>query len=121
MTGGSLQAVCVISLCEKSDEPWGFAEGRSLAAQYGFRFLETSAKDRINVDETFVEVVREIRRHNVSSSPPIFQSLFFYLSFSKELRKGSLVSPGFKVGHQPTSNRAINMDHDACCGRCIVV
>jgi hypothetical protein len=35
-----------------------------MAQRFGFRFIETSAKLRINVDETFAEIVREIRRHN---------------------------------------------------------
>lgn len=40
------------------------AEGRELAKQLGSPFLETSAKARINVEEAFYEVVREIRKFN---------------------------------------------------------
>ena len=40
------------------------AEGRELAKQLGCPFLETSAKARINVEEAFYEVVREIRKFN---------------------------------------------------------
>ncbi|KAK0549371.1 RAS1 protein [Tilletia horrida] len=39
-------------------------EGRELAKQFGCRFIETSAKQRINVDEAFSSLVREIRRYN---------------------------------------------------------
>ncbi|KAK6495454.1 Ras GTPase [Arthrobotrys musiformis] len=39
-------------------------EGRSLADSFGCPFKETSAKARINVDESFYELVREIRRYN---------------------------------------------------------
>uniref|UniRef100_A0A1D1YEZ7 Ras-like protein n=1 Tax=Anthurium amnicola TaxID=1678845 RepID=A0A1D1YEZ7_9ARAE len=39
-------------------------EGRELAKQFNCRFIETSAKQRINVDEAFYNLVREIRRYN---------------------------------------------------------
>jgi len=39
-------------------------EGRELAKQFGCKFLETSAKLKINVDESFYSLVREIRRFN---------------------------------------------------------
>ncbi|KAI8074613.1 ras-like protein 3 [Gongronella butleri] len=41
-----------------------FQEGLDLARQFGCPFMETSAKQRVNVDECFYEVVREIRRMN---------------------------------------------------------
>ena len=46
-------------------------EGEQLARQFGCAFIETSAKSRINVDNAFYEIVREIRRFNkeMSSSP----------------------------------------------------
>jgi len=39
-------------------------EGRDLAKSFSCTFIETSAKQRINVDEAFYNVVREIRRFN---------------------------------------------------------
>lgn len=39
-------------------------EGRDLARHFGCRFIETSAKSRINVDQAFYDLVREIRRYN---------------------------------------------------------
>jgi GTPase KRas len=39
-------------------------EGRNLAKRLGCKFIETSAKHRINVDEAFNNLVREIRKHN---------------------------------------------------------
>lgn len=39
-------------------------EGRELAKHFGCRFIETSAKQRINVDEAFSNLVREIRKYN---------------------------------------------------------
>lgn len=40
------------------------AEGRDLAKHFGCKFIETSAKQRINVDEAFHNLVREIRKYN---------------------------------------------------------
>lgn len=39
-------------------------EGRDLAKHFGCKFIETSAKHRINVEEAFCSLVREIRRYN---------------------------------------------------------
>ncbi|KAI0032503.1 ras protein [Vararia minispora EC-137] len=44
------------------------SEGRELARRLNCRFIETSAKLRLNVDEAFAELVREIRRHNREES-----------------------------------------------------
>ncbi|ROW13207.1 hypothetical protein VPNG_04796 [Cytospora leucostoma] len=40
------------------------AEGEALAQSFGCKFIETSAKSRINVDTAFHDLVREIRRFN---------------------------------------------------------
>ncbi|KAK7721382.1 RAS1 protein [Diaporthe eres] len=39
-------------------------EGENLARSFGCKFIETSAKSRINVDKAFYDIVREIRRFN---------------------------------------------------------
>lgn len=44
-------------------------EGESLAAEFGCPFFETSAKDHINVDECFRELVREVRRFKEQEPP----------------------------------------------------
>ena len=41
-----------------------FPEGRDLARHFGCKYIETSAKHRLNVDQAFSELVREIRRYN---------------------------------------------------------
>jgi len=43
-------------------------EGEALARQFNCKFIETSAKLRINVDEAFHNIVREIRRYNKEMS-----------------------------------------------------
>jgi GTPase KRas protein len=44
------------------------AEGEALARSFGCKFIETSAKSRINVDNAFYNIVREIRRYNKEMS-----------------------------------------------------
>lgn len=38
--------------------------GRELARNFGCKFIETSAKSRINVENAFYDIVREIRKYN---------------------------------------------------------
>ncbi|KAI8339926.1 ras-like protein 1 [Chlamydoabsidia padenii] len=48
----------------ESDRQVSTQEGRDLAKDFGCQFIETSAKQRINVDEAFHDVVRDIRKYN---------------------------------------------------------
>ncbi|KAI9249407.1 ras-like protein 1 [Phascolomyces articulosus] len=48
----------------EADRQVSSQEGRDLARQFGCQFLETSAKNRIHVDDAFYQVVRDIRRFN---------------------------------------------------------
>jgi GTPase KRas protein len=43
-------------------------EGRELAKRFSSVCIETSAKQRVNVDDAFVEIVRAIRRHQKVST-----------------------------------------------------
>lgn len=57
--------VLVGNKCDlEADRQVSSQEGRDLAKQFGCQFLETSAKQRINVDDAFYQVVRDIRRYN---------------------------------------------------------
>jgi hypothetical protein len=51
-----------------------FAEGRDLAKHLNVKFIETSAKKRLNVDDAFYTLVREIRRHNKVRRAPLVDS-----------------------------------------------
>lgn len=60
-------------------------EGRELAKHFGCRFIETSAKQRLNVDEAFSNLVREIRKYNkvrtlFSTPRPSIRDSHFHLS-----------------------------------------
>jgi len=80
-----------------------FTEGQNLARTFGCKFIETSAKSRINVDNAFYDIVREIRRYNKEMS-----------SYSGA------------PAHGQSSNGMKQMDHDdggekkGCCG-CVVM
>ncbi|KAF0690829.1 Aste57867_17817 [Aphanomyces stellatus] len=45
------------------------AAGKQLAAEWGCPFMETSAKERINNEECFFNVVREIRKQDQAKRP----------------------------------------------------
>ncbi|EIM23181.1 ras-like protein [Wallemia mellicola CBS 633.66] len=79
----------------------GSNEGRQLAKNFGCRFIETSAKQRINVDEAFYNLVREIRGYHRDQT-------------------------GIKSNNTP--NQVEPMQHQAgqdkeagCCGGCVVL
>ncbi len=46
------------------------AMGEQLAKQYGILFFETSAKTNINVLESFIALIREMRKLNASTNSP---------------------------------------------------
>jgi GTPase KRas protein len=54
-------------------------EGRDLAKHFGCKFIETSAKQRINVDEAFTNLVREIRKYNKVSCTASVVGMATYL------------------------------------------
>jgi GTPase KRas protein len=85
-------------------------EGRDLAQRFGFSFLETSARLRINVDETFVEIVREIKRHNKVRQEQN--------TGGKPSRKGSLMGSPHHVPMMDTQTEGGH--HDGCCSRCVL-
>jgi GTPase KRas protein len=78
-------------------------EGEQLAKNFGCKFIETSAKSRIHVDQAFYDLVREIRRYNREIS-----------GYSGGPQMGSH-APGQKF---EMDNRA---DDAGCCSRCVVM
>jgi GTPase KRas protein len=60
----SLPAACVTSASRMVHSMWNVVEGRYIGEELGCRFVETSAKLGLNVEETFLNLVRQIRDHN---------------------------------------------------------
>ncbi|KAI3660620.1 hypothetical protein MP638_004612 [Amoeboaphelidium occidentale] len=57
--------IIVANKCDlESERQVSTQEGRDLAKQFQCKFIESSAKQKINVDEAFYSLVREIRRFN---------------------------------------------------------
>ncbi|GAA6037908.1 hypothetical protein JCM8097_009485 [Rhodosporidiobolus ruineniae] len=77
----------------------GSHEGRDLAQHFGCRFIETSAKQRLNVDEAFFNLVREIRKYN------------------KEQAAGR---PGAPAGGAPQQFQQEDSSSAGCCG-CVIL
>ncbi|RSH79607.1 Ras GTPase [Apiotrichum porosum] len=84
-------------------------EGRDLAKRFGAQCIETSAKQRVNVDDAFVAVVRAIRRYQRETGPA-----------QAPPAAGSRPGPTGGVGSRPAENRTEDVDK-GCCGGCVVL
>jgi len=80
----------------------GMNEGRDLAKHLGCIFMETSAKQPINVDEAFYSVVREIRKYNKEQ---------------KDIRPAG----GSRIGPAPVENSDEPQSAGCCSGGCVVL
>ncbi|KAK4051856.1 RAS1 protein [Microbotryomycetes sp. JL201] len=76
-------------------------EGRDLAKQFGCPFIETSAKQRLNVDEAFSTLVREIRKYN------------------KEQAAGRPGAPSGSTPGQFSTHK--DQEQAGCCGGCVIL
>jgi GTPase KRas len=76
-----------------------------LAKSFGCKFIETSAKSRINVDKAFYDIVREIRRYN------------------REMQGYSTGSGGNGGMSGPTGKLEMNEGESeaGCCSKCIIM
>ncbi|KAJ1569476.1 Ras GTPase [Nowakowskiella sp. JEL0078] len=68
------------------------SEGRNLARVLRCQFLETSAKNRVNVVEAFFGLVREIRRYNMIGSKGILEEMRKFEKAEKEVMRKTLES-----------------------------
>jgi GTPase KRas protein len=95
------------SLIEHSLTSLSSIEGRQLAESFGCTFIETSAKSRINVDNAFYDIVREIRKYNKDMSG--------YPSGGANHGNGGRNGPKDEMGFQDQEREA------GCCGKCVVM
>ncbi|CCO30496.1 24 kDa Ras-like protein [Rhizoctonia solani AG-1 IB] len=97
----SFPMIVVANKCDlEYERQVGMNEGRDLAKHFNTKFIETSAKQRINVDEAFTNLVREIRRYN----------------------KDQQARPGGTSSGGPQRMDAEEGTADGgCCGGCVVV
>lgn len=79
-------------------------EGAQLARQFNCKYIETSAKSRVNVDNAFHDLVREIRRYN--------RELGGYGGGAPQIGGGP---PGHKMEMEDRGEGA------GCCSRCTVM
>ena len=73
-----------------------------MAHSFGCNFIETSAKSRINVDNAFYDIVREIRKYN----------------------KNMAGYAGNHQGRGPPEKMGMGEDDDegsGCCGKCVIM
>jgi GTPase KRas protein len=78
-------------------------EGEAVAREFGCKFIETSAKSRLNVDNAFYDIVREIRRYN------------------KEMSSYSGGGGGFARAPDGKMDMSEPGDSRGCCGRCVIM
>ena len=73
-----------------------------MAQSFGCKFIETSAKSRINVDNAFYDIVREIRKYN------------------RDMSGYPGTGPG--RGGPDQKMEMDGQDKDAgCCGKCVIM
>ncbi|KZT58126.1 ras-like protein, partial [Calocera cornea HHB12733] len=103
----SFPVVIVANKCDlEYERQVGAHEGRQLAQHYGCKFLETSAKQRLNVDDAFATLVREIRRYNSQGQ--------------------GAAATGFAGGAGQRQAMGVSQGEDekhgaGCCGGCVVM
>ncbi|KAF8339846.1 ras-like protein [Cantharellus anzutake] len=100
--------VVVANKCDlEYERQVGMNEGRDLAKLFSCKHVETSAKQRINVDEAFYALVREIRNYN-----------------KDQYRPGQANAAPVPSGPDPQASKS-QMEEEShssgCCGGCVVV
>lgn len=77
--------------------------GKELADKYGIKFLETSAKETVNIDELFVSTTRIFLSKQVNPTP-----------FGQKNKKAAGGS-GINLNDQEQTNNNSHRGNDSCC------
>ncbi|KAK0719525.1 ras family-domain-containing protein [Lasiosphaeria hispida] len=92
-----------------SDREVSTQEGHALARELGCEFIEASAKNCINVEKAFYDVVRILRRQRQAASSPLSPT-----GSSKHERRGEPSS-------QPKESRYRRQANDRKSSRCVIL
>jgi len=117
----------VIVVANKADLEYerqvGTHEGRDLAKHFGCRFIETSAKQRLNVDEAFFNLVREIRQYNkvrLPSSSSLSLELAADLALAPHDSQEQAAGRPGAAAAQPAQFKQEEESSAGCCG-CVIL
>ena len=67
----NIPIILVGNKCDlEKDRKVTYEEGQALAAEWGATFMETSAKEKINVEEIFIELTRKLRKEENEREKP---------------------------------------------------
>ncbi|KAK0637165.1 ras-like protein [Bombardia bombarda] len=82
-----------------------YGEGQALADSFGAKFLETSAKTTVNVENAFFDLVREIRKYN------------------RQMQGYSGTGSGISNNGGPVSKMEVGDDdvQAGCCSKCVLM
>lgn len=56
--------------CDRADRKIPTEQGQSLAQEFGIKFMETSAKSNININEAFYYLAKDIKDKRMSEPKP---------------------------------------------------
>jgi len=67
----SVNKILIGNKCDMVDKKViDYERGKALADEYGIKFLETSAKNSINVEESFVTLAKDIKKRLIDQQEP---------------------------------------------------
>jgi len=67
----SVNKILIGNKCDVADKKViDYERGKALAEEYGIKFLETSAKNSINVEEAFVTLAKDIKKRLIDQQEP---------------------------------------------------
>jgi len=71
---GNVVKVLVGNKCDMPDRKVSYDQGRQLADTFGVQFFEVSAKEAINVDETFFCLAKDIKEKVLNNDQAMYSN-----------------------------------------------